>query len=274
MLRALVATQLGGERAAALADGLVVHPTLLQPADRASRAVIAQALGIILFDDLLGRVPSAAAYAEDRWAGGRHLLLDHAVVHTVAGVACGELAPGRESVARILRPLGYTSPTTTGGGRMWSHLDLPDDLPRYLVDEVAADGFSDEFAAAAARVVRSARDPLTGLAQVHLDRLGSDGHLPRHAAESLLGELVACFARHHGTPALEDYETLRAESEEMAWIATEGTAWHHAAVVVDAPPAASGAVMSATIERSFKVGERATVLRTVPGSYLEVITSG
>ncbi len=95
--------------------------------------------------------------------------------------------------------------------------------------------------AAAARVVGSSRDPLTGLAQVHLDRLAADGRLPRKAAESLLGELVAAFARHHATPTLSDYETVLAESEEMAWIATEGTTWHHAAVRADVdeahPPA-------------------------------------
>jgi hypothetical protein len=270
MLRALVATQLGAGRAAALVDGLVVHPSLLEPADGdVSRAVIAQALAIVLLDDLLQRVPSAAAYVEGRWAGGERLVLAHGAVRTVTGVACGELAPGRESVARVLRPLGYTP--ADAGGSVWRHLDQPAELPGYLVDEIPADAFSEPFTAAAARVVRSSRDPLTGLAQVHLDRLAAAGHLAPKAAESLLGELVACFARHHGTPALANYEILLAESEEMAWIATEGTTWHHAAVVVDDPVASRPE--PATVECSFKVGERATVTRLVPGSYLELIPS-
>jgi hypothetical protein len=87
-----------------------------------------------------------------------------------------------------------------------------------------------------------------------------------------VGELVGCFARHHGPPTLDDYETVAAESAAMAWIATEGTTWHHAAVVADEPVAAQPA--PATVERSFKVGERATVVRTVPGSYLELISRG
>ena len=268
MLPALVATQLGRARAAALVDGLVVHPTLLEPADDASRAVIAQALAVVLFDDLLGRVPSAAAYAETRWADGDRLHLDHAAVRTVVGVPCGELAPGREGVARILRPLGY-APDDTGAGT-WRHLDLPDDIPHYLVGELHADDFSEPFTAAAARVVGSSRDPLTGLAQVHLDRLAADGRLPRNAAESLLGELVTAFARHHATPTLSDYETLLAESDEMAWIATEGTTWHHAAVRADVDEAQPPAL----VERSFKVGERATATRTVPGSSFELVRRG
>ncbi len=170
-------------------------------------------------------------------------------------------------MARLLRPLGYES----AADGLWHHLDLPADIPRYLVDEIPADAFSERFTAAAAQVLRSSRDPLTGLAQVHLDRLAADGRLPRNAAESLLGELVACFARHHGTPSLADYEILLAESEAMAWIATDGTTWHHAAVVVD-DAAPSQHLEPATVERSFKVGERATVVRTVPGSSLELVT--
>jgi hypothetical protein len=267
MLPALVATQLGRARADALVDGLIVHPALLQPGDDASRAVIAQALAAVLFDDLLGRVPTAATYAEARWADGERLHLDHAAVRTVVGVTCGELAQGQAGVARILRPLGYAADETDG---TWRHLDLPDDIPHYLVGEFHADRLSEPFTAAAGRVVGSSRDPLTGLAQVHLDRLASDGHLPRNPAESLLGELVAAFARHHAPPTLADYETLLAESDEMAWIATEGTTWHHAAVRADAdethPPA--------LVERSFKVGERATETRMVPGSSFELVRRG
>ena len=262
MLPALVATQLGRERTQVLVDGVVVHPSLLGTGGAdVSRAVMAQALAIVLLDDLLQRVPSAAAYADGRWADGGRLVLAHGAVRTATGVACGELTPGRESVARLLRPLGF-EPVAGGRGR-WQHLDLPADIPRYLVDEVPADAFSERFTAAAARVLRSSRDPLTGLAQVNLDRLAADGRLPRNAAESLLGELVACFARHHGTPSLEDYEILVAESEEMAWIATDGTTWHHAAVVVDDAAAATQPA-PAMVERSFKVGERATVVRTSP----------
>lgn len=303
MLHALVAAQLGAERATTLLDGLVVHPSLVAAeAAVASRAVIAQALGVVLLHDLLGRVPSAAAYAEDRWAGGGRLFLDHGAVRTVAGVACGELAEGQESLARFLRPLGYAHHDTYDLGRLrmtghaWRHLDLPADVPQYFVSELHADRFSEPFTAAAAKVIGSSRDPLTGLAQVNLDRLAADGHLPRAAAESLIGELATCFARQHAAPALADYEVLRAESDEMAWIATEGTAFNHATDRVDDVVAVAAAERSAgrpikekvevsasgrvlqtahravMVERPFRVGERAIETRTVPGSFFELIS--
>ncbi len=301
-LHDLVAAQLGTEWAGPLLDGLAIHPSLVEDGDGASRAVIAQALGVVLLDDLLHRVPSAAAYAAERWAAGGRLFLDHGAVRTVAGVACGELAEGQESLARVLRPLGYAHRETYDLGRLkmtghsWCHLDLPADVPQYFVSELHADRFTDPFSAAAARVMGSSRDPLTGLARLNLDRLAADGRLPLAAAESLLGELATCFARQHGTPALADYETVLAESAEMAWIATEGTAFNHATDRVDDVVAvaeaeraagrpikdrvevsASGRVLqtahrAAMVERSFKVGERSTETRTVPGSFFELIT--
>ncbi len=302
VLHALVAAQLGAERATRVLDGLVVHPSLLADGPDASRAVIAQALGVVLLDDLLQRVPSAAAYAADRWAAGGRVHLDHGAVRTVAGVACGELAEGQESLARVLRPLGYAHRETYDLSRLqmtghsWCNLDLPADIPQYIVSELHADRFSEPFTAAAARVVGSSRDPLTGLAQLNLDRLAADSRLPVAAAESLLGELATCFARQHSTPALADYETVLAESAEMAWIATEGTAFNHATDRVDdvvtvaeaeraagrpikdkVEVSASGRVLqtahrAVTVERPFKVGERSTETRPVPGSFFELIT--
>ena len=228
--------------------------------------MIAQALAVVLFDDLLGRVPSAAAYAEARLTAGGRLHLDHAAVRTVVGVACWRAGP-RPGGSGPYPPTPRIRPRIGG---TWRHLDLPADIPHYVVGELHADAFSEPFTAAAARVVGSSRDPLTGLAQVHLDRLAADGRLPRNAAESLLGELVAAFARQHATPTLADYETLLAESDEMAWIATEGTTWHHAAVRADVDDAHPPAM----VERSFKVGERSTETRTVPGSSFELVRRG
>jgi hypothetical protein len=45
---------------------------------------------------------------------------------------------------------------------------------------------------------------------------------------ALLPKLIACFTCRHAVPRLADYEILRAESAEMAWIATEGNAFNHA----------------------------------------------
>src|SRR6202022_3435412 len=84
--------------AAWLLDGLDLHPSLVE--DHGSwvpRAVLAQALGVVLLDDLLRRVPSGAAYVSDRRAQGETLHLDHGAVRTVVGVACGALPEGQES---------------------------------------------------------------------------------------------------------------------------------------------------------------------------------
>ncbi len=294
VLRDLVAASVGGERAGWLIGALDLHPSLLA-ATEATRAVIAQALGILLLDDLLARVPSGAAYAQDRVAGGGRMFLDHGAVRTVTGVPSGELPEGQRSLTRALEALGYVHRETydlsrlSMTGRSWCHLDLPQHVPQYFVSELHADRFSPAFQAAVARVLASSQDPLAGVA---LDRLAEQGWLPQLDAEALLPALVGCFARHHGPPALVDYLTLLAESDEMAWIATEGTVFNHATDRVDdvvaraeAERAAgrpvkvtvefskSGRIIqtahrAAAVERTFAGGE----VRTVPGSFFEFIT--
>ncbi|MEA2843122.1 MAG: hypothetical protein QOJ69_793 [Actinomycetota bacterium] len=304
LLRRLVASQLGADRAGWLLDGLDVHPALLEPGpeDDASRAVVAQALGILLLDDILYRVPTATAYMDDRVGGGSRVHLDHGAVRTVAGVGCGGLPEGQESVTRLLSPLGYRQRETHDLGRLrmtgrsWCHQDLPGDIPQYFVSELHADRFSEPFRAATRRVLSSSRDPLTENGKGALAHLAAHGMLPRQRAESLLGELVPCFGRQHGVPSLADYEALLAESDEMAWIATEGTAFNHASdrvadvvAVAGAERAAgrpikdgvevsaSGRVLqtahrAAVVDRTFKAEDGSLVTRSVPGSFFELIS--
>jgi len=294
ILAGLVASSVGQERALWLIGALEVHPTLLA-AHEATRAVIAQALGILLLDDLLARVPSGAAYAQDRVAGGGTLFLDHGAVRTVTGVPTGALPEGQRSLTRALEALGYVQRETYDlsrlrmTGRSWCHADLPQHVPQYFVSELHAERFTPAFQEAAARVLASSRDPLAG---VSFDRLAGDGSLPYAEAEALLPSLVGCFRRHHDAPALADYETLRTESDEMAWIATEGTVFNHAtdrvddvAALAQAERAAgrpikdgveisqSGRIIqtahrAAAVVRTFAGGE----VRTVPGSFFEFIT--
>ena len=302
-LHALVASSVGEERAAALLAGMDLHPGVLVPAGGAvHRAVLAQALGVVLFDDLLARVPSAAASVTDRWKGGGTVFLDHGAVRTVEGVGCGELPEGQQGLARVLGPLGYaqkyTYELTRLGmtGRSWCHLDLPAAVPQYFVSELHAQLFSPAFQTAAARVLATSRDPVTAEAQADLDRLSADGSLPPDRAEAVLPVLVACFARLHDDPAEDDYETLLAESAEMAWIATEGTAFNHATdrvadvvAVADAERAAgrpvkdevevsgTGRILqtahrAAMVDRPFRTADGSTVRRSVPGSFYEFIT--
>ncbi|MDQ6616300.1 MAG: DUF1338 family protein [Actinomycetota bacterium] len=305
----LVAGPLGPQRARWLVEGLDLHPSLLGdpapgpgPDGWVPRAVLAQALAVVLLNDLMGRVPSAAAYLEERRGRGEKVFLDHGAVRTVAGVSCGALPPGQESVTRVLAALGYEHRFTYDlarlgmTGRSWCHLDLPAAIPQYFVSELHADRFSPSFQDAAARVLGSSRDPLDASARSRLAALRSHSGLGDDDARALLPVLVACFARHHGPPALSDYQSLLAESEEMAWIATEGTAFNHATDRVDDVEAVAAAEREAgrpikdTVEVSGSGRIRQTAHRAplvtrwfglsgvdsvslqVPGSFFELIT--
>jgi hypothetical protein len=76
---------------------------------RVSRATFAMALGVILFEDLLTRVPSGASYVARRRAAGERIIFDHGALRTVrfAHGPTGALPPGQDAFARILEPLGY-----------------------------------------------------------------------------------------------------------------------------------------------------------------------
>ncbi|MGH9222296.1 MAG: 2-oxoadipate dioxygenase/decarboxylase family protein [Acidimicrobiales bacterium] len=300
-LTSLVAAHLGDDRAAWLVDNLELHPALAEPVT--TRAVVAQALGMLLLDDLLGRVPSGAAYSRDRAAAGYKIHLDHGAVRTVTGVDCGELPPGQESLTRALGALGYEHRYTYDlsklkmTGRSWCHLDLPADVVQYFVSELHADRFSEPFQAVAAGVLSTSKDPITPDAARSLTQLAADRSLPYDEAEALLPVLVACFQRQHDLPSVPDYEALLAESDEMAWISTEGTSFNHATDRVDDVVAlaeternagrpikdkvevsGSGRIIqtahrAAPVERTFRTGDNgSTETRTVPGSFFEFIT--
>ena len=280
-LRELVAPHLKRDW---LFDALELHPSLLE-ATEASRAVVAQALGILLLDDLLDRVPSGNEYARDCVGRGGTLFLDHGAVRTVTGVPSGSLPAGQAGLTRALSALGYEHRETYDlarlgmTGRSWCHPDLPQHIPQFFVSELHAERFSPGFQGAATRVLSTSRDPLAGV------RLDDD-------PVALLPALVGCFRRHHEAPSLADYETLLAESAEMAWIATEGAVFNHATdrvpdvvALAEAERAAgrpikegvevskSGRIIqtahrAAPVERVFAGGE----VRTVPGSFYEFIT--
>lgn len=300
-LSELVAAEVGDDRARWLVDGLRLHPSVAG-SDVVTRGVLAQALAVVLLDDLLGRVPSGAAYVEEKLAGGGRVHVDHGAVRTVTGVSCGELPEGQESVTRVLRALGYSHRHTYDlarlrmTGRSWCHLDLPADVPQYFVSELHGDRFSDPFQRAAARVLGSSRDPLDRQASDDLAGLAEDGRISPARALRLLPVLVTCFRRHHDLPSLADYETLLAESQEMAWIATEGTVCNHmtdrvddVVAVAEAERAAgrpvkdtvevsgSGLILqtahrAATVSREFRADGGRSVTRQVPGSFFELIT--
>ncbi|HSR56265.1 MAG TPA: DUF1338 domain-containing protein [Alphaproteobacteria bacterium] len=283
---------------------LVAIPPALQEVSGESvpRAVIAEALALSLFDDLLARVPTGRAYTERVAAKGGRVTYDHGALRTVAGPETGALPSGDTAFARILEPLGYRVQAVYPldrikmTGRAYTHEDYPEDIPLYFLSELHPERFSPAFQEAVARVLRSSRDPLTAEAREQLSRLEAEGALPLEDAIKLVPVLAGCFTRVHDAPALADYEALRAESAEMAWIATEGNAFNHAtdrvadvAALADAEraqgqPIKDSVEVSSTgrvrqtayraemVNREFVDAEGKTVNREVPGSFYEFIS--
>jgi len=300
-LPTLLRRVVGSARAARLLAALATPALPSAPAGRVHRAELSVALALLLFEDVTRRVPMAAAYVSDLARRGQRLLFDHGALRTVA-TPCGDLPAGREAFARFLEPLGYrlngVYPLDRLGmtGFVFTHADLCESIPQYFVSELHPERFSPAFQAAVARVVGTSREPLPAFAHGLLLELALEHSLAQAEAERLLPELVACFARQHAEPALADYEILARESEEMAWIATEGQAFNHATDRVDDVAAVaeeqrrlgrpikaaletsrSGRVIqtafrAAEVERLFVDADGTLVARRVPGSFHEFIT--
>jgi hypothetical protein len=297
----LVESRLAPERARALFALVAIRPELIQPAPMVSRAVMAQALNMALLDDLLARVPDARAYADDCLREGRRIVHDHGAMRTVALEGMGALPAGDASLVRILAPLGYRLAglypldRLKMTGRSYAQEDYPEDIAQFFISELHVDRFSPAFQAAVARMTGASRDPLTERAKAVLARFEREGQASLEEAVAILGVLVSAFDRQHPPPRLEDYETLIAESAEMAWIATEGNAFNHATdrvADVEAVAAAQRALgrpmkaevevaregrvrqtafLAARVARPF-LKDGAMVERVVPGSFYEFIT--
>lgn len=271
-----------------------------------SRAVFAMALNIVLFQDLLERVPTAAAYVADRCKAGEKVVFDHGALRTVR-FACGPtgaLPPGEEAIRQVLSPLGYELAGVYPlsrlrmTGRAYCHRDFPETIPQFFVSELHVEAFSKTFAAAAARTFGSVRNPLGLAARQALAIFQEDGAAPAELASAALLEIAAMFQRLHDAPALSDYQALLSESPEAAWIATEGFTFNHATDrVADVNAAAdaqralgrpikdevevsgSGRVRQTAfradpVERTFVGPDGALARMSVPGSFYEFITRG
>ncbi len=288
--------------AASLLDHVALPDKIVREQGGAvSRAVIAAALNLDLLAGLLERVPSGRAYVEDLAWRGQKLVFDHGAVRSLAMAGMGELPVGQAAITRVLEPLGYAAthtypmPRLKMTGRSYTHGDFPEALPQFFVSELHAGQFSPAFQAAVRRVASNSTDPLTPEDQTLLTRLKAQHALSLEEAQALLPKLAQCFARRHGAPRLTDYESLRAESAEMAWIATEGNAFNHATDrvsslddVIGAQRAlgrrvkdrieisASGRVRQAAfhadpVTREFLGEDGGVFHRQVPGSFFEFI---
>ena len=267
-----------------------------------SRKEMAQALNMVLFYDLLLRVPTGRQYTEEVAARGDKVFHDHGALRTVRWLENGALPPGEAAFTRILAPLGYrlngVFPLDRIGmtGRSYAHQDCPDDIAQFFVSELHPGRFSPTFQGAVTRVLSSSQDPLTPKANFLLHELARDGRLVFADAAGLLPELKACFGRQHAVPHLADYELLLAESAEMAWIATEGNMFNHVTDRVDdllrvtqeqnalqrpmkqsIEVSKSGRIRQTAfkadmVPRQFVGSDGELVERTVPGSFYEFIT--
>ncbi|CAN7416392.1 DUF1338 family protein [Phenylobacterium sp. LjRoot225] len=303
-LQSLVAAALGDDAAREALATLVVPAALAtNGGPYVSRAVFAMALNAALFQDLLARVPTGAAYVSDVRAAGGRILLDHGALRTIAlpSGPTGALPPGYLAFARILEPLGYEVAglypleRLKMTGRAFRHRDLPEELSQFFVSELHVERFSPAFQKVAAHVFGSTRDPLDATATAALDAFEREGVCDFDLARRALPKLVAAFGRWHEAPSLLAYEALLAESPEAAWIATEGSAFNHATDRVDNVEALAeaqrrlGRPIKAEVERSASGGVRQTafkadpvervfhdlagaVRRLVPGSFYEFIT--
>jgi hypothetical protein len=267
-----------------------------------TRAELAQAMNMALFAGLLERVPTGRAYIDDLLHTQTRVQFDHGALRTVRWAESGALPPGEAAFTRILKPLGFVLNGTYPldrikmTGRSYKHVDAPDDIAQYFVSELHPERFSPEFQQAVTNVIGESVDPLTPQAVASLAELERDGSLPLAIALDLLPVLVRCFERQHPVPRLAHYETLRAESAEMAWIATEGNAFNHATdrvddvfAVADAQRALgrpikesveiskSGRVRQTAfradlVRRVFTGADGARIERDVPGSFYEFIS--
>lgn len=197
------------------------------------RVWLAEALNLCLFHKLVEAVPDGRRYVDEQGAKGRKVVFDHGAIRTVDWSENGELPRGREAFARLLEPLGFTDVRTypltrlnmTGWG--YRQMDLPEDIAQFFVSELHPGRFSEAFQAAVGRVAGSSRDPLGREHLSILKRLRLTRHCSLSEAVALLPALYQAFGRQHGVVQEADYQTLLAESAEMAWIATEGNSFNH-----------------------------------------------
>ena len=293
----------GHERGSRLFRVLVIHPSLAaDPGPRVSRAVLAQALNMLLFEDLLQRVPAAAAYVDRSLAQGRTVMHDHGAVRTVALQGSGALPAGQEAITRVLRPLGYKLngvyplERLRMTGRSHAQEDYPEEIAQFFVSELHPERFSPPFQKVVRRVVSTSIDPVTPEAAALLKKVEAEKHLSLDEAKALLPVMIKVFDRQHEVPSLADYLALLAESPEMAWISTEGNAFNHATDRVPdvdrlsdelkalnqpvkqvVEKSQSGRVrqtafQAARVKRQFRCKDGSTIEREVPGSFYEFIT--
>ncbi|HQZ14289.1 MAG TPA: DUF1338 family protein [Acidimicrobiia bacterium] len=268
-----------------------------------SRAQLSMSLFLVLYADLLERVPHALQYFNRRHLEEQTILLDHGAVRSVLSGRNGKLPAGEASLSRILIPLGYFHnhtyplPKLRMTGRSYTHLDFPELIPQYFVSEFHPEKIEDDnFQKAVLNVIDSSIDPLDDQTLEDLKFLSENNFLARDRCADFLSNAASAFARQHEVPNIKSYETLLTQSSEMAWIATEGNSFNHATdrvrdvqslaeqerdlgfPIKDTVEISSSenilqtAYKADTISRTFNTENDEPIQKDVPGSFFEFIT--
>ena len=305
MLTELLCLTMGQEPAHAALGTLDIPDMFANSASsEVRRETCAMALGIMLFADLLERVPSGRGYVEGEAAAGRKVIFDHGALRTIrfAEGQTGALPGGRDAFARIFEPLGYRVvgtyplPHLRMVGYVYCHEEHPEILPQYFVSELEVAQFDAGFGQTAHRVFAASADPIDDMSLGLLDCFARTGAIGLEEAAELLPILFSAFGRQHGDVRWRDYESLLAISPEAAWIATEGNAFNHATdrvedvtalaerLRVEGAPIKQAvevsqngrvrqtALLADPVRRTFLDDEGALFEREVPGSFYEFIT--
>lgn len=300
-IETLIVATLGEEAGRRTLDRLAIDPALLAlRGDTVSRAAFAMALNVMLFDDLLRRVPSGNAYVTDTLSRGGKVVFDHGALRSICfpNGPTGALPGGEDAFTRIFLPLGYEMAAIYPldrlkmTGRAYRHVDFPEAIPQFFLSELHVDRFDAEFAETAARIFGTSRDPLNDQAKGVLARYEVGEAVQLADAIAALPVILSAFDRQHDAPGFEDYQLLLSRSNEAAWIATEGNGFNHATDRVadvaalaerlkaeDRPMkekleiSATGRVRQTafradSVKRMFADGQ----LRQVPGSFYEFIS--
>ncbi|BEV13971.1 DUF1338 domain-containing protein [Herbaspirillum sp. DW155] len=208
--------------------------TLRPAAQEVSRLELAQALNMLLFEGLLEQVSTGRDYVADAERDGVKICFDHGAVRTVRLGRAAGFPDGEALFTQVLLPLGYQQTGTYPlarikmTGRVYTHIDDAEHIAQFFVSELHPEQFSPQFQQTVDAVLATSRNPLSDEVLALLAKLSAQGRLGMAEAQRLLPAMLKCFARHHDLPTLAQYETLKAESAEMAWISTEGNAFNHA----------------------------------------------
>ncbi|MEC3949858.1 DUF1338 domain-containing protein [Sphingobium sp. HWE2-09] len=236
-VEALIVATLGEEAGRRTLAMLAIDPALLaERGDTVSRAAFAMALNVLLFEDLLRRVPSGNAYVADTLTRGGKVVFDHGALRSIRfpDGPTGALPGGEDAFTRIFLPLGYAMAAVYPldrlkmTGRAYRHVDHPESIPQFFLSELHVDRFDAAFGEAATRVFGSSRDPLDDHARSVLARYEARTTVQLADAVAALPVILSAFDRQHEPPSFADYQLLLSRSNEAAWIATEGNGFNHA----------------------------------------------